>query len=228
MKKIILVALCLMSLGSVWAQKRVGEFSVIPRVGLNMSNLGDCNIYTTENEQLKSRIRPDFMLGADVEYQLLEPLGVSIGAFYSRQGCRWPDFSEEYITDDKSKVTSSIMEQAYNLQYINIPVSAKLYANDFISFHAGVQAGILLDAKYHYVISDLKEPVEGDKEFTSETHNEKMQNMNSVVWSIPLGASLEYQNVIVDVQYSFPLSRFNKIISKGGNRVWTFSVGYRF
>lgn len=243
MKKVVLLILCILCLGNAWAQKRVGQFSFIPRVGLNLSNLGKADGFaeypkfsdeeTTDVNH--SKTLPDFMIGGDVEYQITSPLAISLGAFYSRQGCRWADISKSKTDNDKTKWTNSIQDQAINLQYINVPVSAKLYINDFFAVHAGVQAGFLLDGKDKFVSSELMEPKEGDKKFTSEKHNEKMQDLNSIVWSIPVGASLEYENVIVDARYNIPLSRFSNqtmvpdgYVSTGGNRVWTISVGYRF
>lgn len=243
MKKIVLLTICVLCLGTTWAQKRVGHFSFIPRVGLNLSNLSDMDIYTTIDpngeDKIKSKTRPDFMLGGDVEYQVMAPLGVSIGAYYSRQGCRWADFSQSTIDNDKTKWTTSMQDQTVTLQYINVPISAKLYINDFFAVHAGLQAGFNVGSKMHYVVSDLIEPEEGEKDFKSETFDEKFKKMNPVVLSIPLGISLEYEKVIIDARYNIPLSRFSNqkgpdgcfgedYVYKGRNKVWTISVGYRF
>ena len=240
MKKVVLLTMCVLCLGTTWAQKRVGHFSFIPRVGLNLSNLGDMDIYTTIDpkgeEKMKSKIRPDFMLGADVEYQLMAPLGISVGAYYSRQGCRWADFSSVTIDNDKTKRTDSTQDFALKFQYINVPVSAKLYLNDFFAVHAGLQAGFAINGNMHSVNSVLMEPKVGETVFTSESYDEEMKDMNPLVLSIPLGVSMEYDHVILDARYNIPLSRFSNLknpldgsyIYKGGNRVWTISVGYRF
>lgn len=239
MKKLFFVFVLTLVATASWSQKRVGHYSFIPRVGLNLSNLGDMDIYIGDNPTsenvLKSKSRPDFMLGADVEYQLMEPLGISVGAYYSRQGCRWPDFSFSPIVDEdeKTTTTSSLQDWALTLQYINIPVSAKFYLNDFVAIHAGLQCGIKLDGNMHSVSSDLIEDASGNKTFKSETNDSKFDHLTPLVFSIPVGASIEYENVILDVRYNIPLSRFcnlkyqNDYVWTGRNQVWTLSIGYR-
>ena len=230
MKRIVLLALCLISINAAFAQKKVGQLSFIPRVGLNLSNLGDMDFYITadSNDKMTSRVRPDFLVGGDLEYQVVRQLGVSIGAFYSRQGCRWTDYTLE-STDSETKVVTrdSYEDQAYILQYINVPVTANLYVGDYFSFSLGVQCGALVGNNWHLVNIVSTETPDGDVTAKSTEQNTKLENMKSLVWSIPVGASFEYERVIIGVRYNIPLTRFNNLISKGGNRVWTFSVGYR-
>lgn len=238
MKKLFIVSFFVLFIVSAsWAQKREGEFSFIPRVGLNLSNLGDMDFYANSSDkEIKSKTRPDFMLGADVEYQVMSPLSVSIGAFYSRQGCRWADFSEVFMLN-KDKWTDTMQDQAVTLQYINVPLSAKLYANQYVALHAGLQVGFALASNWHSVNTTLIEHESGTTDYDSTESNTKVTKLNPVVFSIPLGVSLEYDKVIIDVNYNIPLSRFSNMkvdevtgshyLFDGGNQVLNFSVGYR-
>lgn len=75
-------------------ENRVGRFSVIPRVGVTIANLSDNSIYlaTENNREVKSKSRAGFSGGLDVEYRATDYLGVSLGAYYARQGARWGDY----------------------------------------------------------------------------------------------------------------------------------------
>lgn len=52
---------------------------------------------------------------------------------------------------------------------------------------------------------------------------------HTVDLSIPVGASYEYMNVILDARYNFGLTNIYKIDAmKSKNRFFTITVGYRF
>lgn len=228
MKKLILSALCLICIAPSWAQKPVGQLSVIPRVGLNLSNLGDMDFILGSGieKKHKSKSRPDFMLGADMEYQLMKPLAVSVGAYYSRQGCRWATL----YTHNSKESETGWEDMSIKLPYLNIPVTARLYINDYISFVAGVQCGVYLEGgRQEYTSTDIiVDPKSGERKLNkTEEHSDKINNMKPVVLSIPLGVAVEYEHVMIDVRYNMPLTKFHKVISNGGNQVLTFSVGYR-
>ncbi len=231
MKKTLLSALCLLCVVAAWAQKPVGQLSFIPRVGLNLSNLGDMDFhYFTSGSGIekkhKSKSRPDFMLGADMEYQVMKPLAVSLGAYYSRQGCRWATL----YTHNSKESETGWEDMFIKLPYLNVPVTARLYINDYISFVAGVQCGVYLGGgRLEYTSTDIiVDPKSGERKLSkTEEHSDKINNMKPVVMSIPLGVAVEYEHVIIDARYNMPMTKFNKMFSNGGNQVLTFSVGYR-
>ena len=239
MKKLVFVfVFAFVLVNGSWAQKREGEFSFIPRVGLNLSNLGEMSVCTIDESVHKSAVLPDFMLGFDVEYQLLKPLGLSLGAYYSRQGCRWSTFYDGVIYGAQNSASTSntsqetgYEDQSMKLQYINIPLNVKYYVNDFLSVHAGVQAGIYLKGSYDCTTNDITINTKtGERTYgvATKNHQDMADETNHLVWAVPVGVSLEYEHAIVDVSYSFPLSHFtNDYWGEGGNRVWTISVGYR-
>ena len=55
-------------------------------------------------------------------------------------------------------------------------------------------------------------------------------NCKSVAFSIPLGVSYEYENVVVDARYNIGLTRISdiKYVKSPKSQVIEFTVGYRF
>ena len=129
------IAICcmLMITTSASAQKEAGEFSFIPRIGMTLANMSGMDFfYDNENNEAKSKTKVGVTAGIDVEYQALPALGISLGAHYSLQGCRF------------SKNTSF---KAFNtnIHYLNFPLMANLYVGSGFAFRAGVQMGVKLD-----------------------------------------------------------------------------------
>ncbi len=213
-------------MGNVSAQKGVGEWSFIPRVGVNLSNLGGLNDKTSgiQTNKHNSAFKHDFMLGAESEYQILKPLGLSIGAFYSRQGCHWAPY-ETLLSPTKAEAYD---EERIKLQYVNIPFTANYYITDFLAVRAGLQCGLYIDGSWTYTHSDVVIDAIGAKTYGDrQERKETLVDMNKAVWSIPVAVSLEYENVLLDMRYNIPISKFSNTMSRGSNQVFTFNVGYR-
>ena len=93
MRRNILSLVCLLalSLGAMaqTVEREVGRFSVIPRVGVALANWSNNRIYYASGEDkasLKSSFQAGFMGGVDVEYRATKEIGVSLGAYYAKQG----------------------------------------------------------------------------------------------------------------------------------------------
>ena len=94
------------------------------------------------------------------------------------------------------------------LDYINIPIMANYYVMPGLAVKAGIQPGFLVSAK---------------------DGNSFKNQCNTFAFSIPIGASYEYQNFVVDARYSLGLSKINKEGSKSHkNGVFMISIGYKF
>lgn len=102
------------------AQNEVGQISVAPVVGINLSNLTKL-----DNTKMKFGIAA----GAVAEYGVSDNFGVSLGLIYSQQGCKF---------DGGGK---------YNMDYLNIPILAQYYVIDGLALKAGIQPGCLVSAK---------------------------------------------------------------------------------
>ena len=96
---------------------------------------------------------------------------------------------------------------SYKLDYINVPVMANYYVYQGLAIKAGVQPSLNVSSKIERVDLDY--------------------NTNSFYFSIPVGASYEYSNFVIDARYNFGIST---IFSPGDSRNAWFSItlGYKF
>ena len=96
------------------------------------------------------------------------------------------------------------------LDYINVPILANYYVIPGLAIKAGIQPGFLMSAK--------------DKD-----GNSFKDEMKKVDISIPLGASYEFENFVIDARYNLVLTKGNKNGSASNkNSVLMFTVGYKF
>lgn len=93
-KKIVIMMVLLLAVVGAKAQEvenPVGRFSVIPRIGVSLANWSGLTLETLDGTSLESKYQAGFMGGADVEYRIDKSLGITLGAYYARQGMRFPD-----------------------------------------------------------------------------------------------------------------------------------------
>ena len=102
-----------------------------------------------------------------------------------------------------------------NMDYLNIPILAQYYVIDGLALKAGIQPAALVSAK-----------AKGDG------GSESMKEFcNKFDVAIPVGASYEYQNFVIDARYNIGLTKtFKKSYTdeKSNNSVFQFTVGYKF
>ncbi len=192
MKKLFLATMMLLAGMTASAQHAVGGLTLQPQVGMTIST-------ATKFDDAKMKV--GLVAGAELEYQATDMLGIAAGLNYAMQGTA--------IEDEDDNM---------NLDYLNIPIRAKVYVAPGFSFNAGVQLGILTRAKFGDI--DLKD------------------YSKSVDFSIPLGASYEISNVVIDARYNLGLTKIadkDKAIKNGfddvsdsKNSVIMLTVGYRF
>ena len=215
-KKIVIMMVLLLAVVGAKAQEvenPVGRFSVIPRIGVTLANWSGLTLETLDGTSLESKYQAGFMGGADVEYRINKSLGITLGAYYARQGMRFPD-CELTENADKGEYTG-IKNHHVNLNYIQVPLMLKAYLVEGLSVNAGVQVGFLCgDGKITY--KDMRE--------TEATWPAKKVDV-----AIPLGLSYEYMNVILDARYNVSLTKAGKgDWDNCKNKALTFTVGYRF
>ena len=93
MMAVALMVLAVMAAVAQDIENPVGKISVIPRIGVVLSNWSNNKIYFTTEENadyMKSKYQAGFMGGVDFEYRATEQVGISLGAYYAKQGFRWP------------------------------------------------------------------------------------------------------------------------------------------
>ena len=138
----------------------VGRFSVIPRIGVSLANWSGLTLETLEGTSLESKYQAGFMGGADVEYRINKSLGVTLGAYYARQGMRFPDCE---LTENAEKGEyTGIKNHHVNLDYIQVPLMLKVYLVEGLSLNTGVQLGFLCsDGKVKREETDLQKDKNG-------------------------------------------------------------------
>lgn len=240
MKKCIwAIALFLLSVVGVNAQETenpVGKFSVIPHVGVGLSNWSNNTLVVGDNADgnLKSKYQAGFTGGVDVEYRATKEVGVSLGVSYARQGFKFPSYQTEKKTNDGTTLDGYNNIHA-NLDYIQVPLMVKAYVTRSLSLMLGVQAGFLCgDGKLNM---DHTTAIIGKTSENGEVTTKETETMTST-WptkkvnvSIPIGISYEYMGVILDARYNLGLANVSDAPSEVNesckNNGFVLSVGYR-
>jgi hypothetical protein len=227
MKKGLLILALFAVVISASAQRDPGSWSLIPRLGVSIANMTDNDLVIgVDGSSISSKYKAGMVGGVDVEYQVIDKASVILGAYYSMQGCRYADC--EYTSDGKTSY--GYKNNRTNLQYINVPLLLNCYVAQGLAVKAGVQLGFLLDAKSKVESTPITKNKDGSQSYGDM---EKMStsftdNCHSVDFSIPVGVSYEYMNVILDARYNFGLSKIYKVDGLSSkNRNFTVSVGYR-
>ncbi len=121
MKKFLIMAAMTLSSAGAFAQYSGGEFTLQPKIGLNVSNLSHYD---------DSDYKAGLVAGIETEYHINNWFALSGGLMYSQQGA----------DSNKYKVTTK-------LDYLNIPILANFYIAKGLAVKAGLQPGFLLSAK---------------------------------------------------------------------------------
>ena len=224
MKKLFaLVALCVATV-SASAQSEVGTFTLQPKIGLNVSFLTNAGkSYLVEPLGGKpmegSRdVKFGFVAGVEGEYQITPMISVAAGLLYSMQGTKWEDLESQ-----TAYYRAMSKDRMVNLSYLNIPIVANFYVAKGFALKAGVQAGFLLDSKGKETIYDNLENRE------VETSGD-IEGIKKFDLSIPLGASYEFNNVVIDARYNLGLTKVcpGEENKSAKNSVVQVTVGYKF
>ncbi len=209
-RKTLMSFLLLILSMQVHAQQETGSLMICPKVGLNIASC-------TNNDGYSPRV--GLVAGLDFQYQIVKRFACLVGLHYSMQGLEGPlPFTDNWMYSvNRTK-----------MDYINIPILAKFYVYKGLSVNAGIQPGF-------NVISKTKNSTFYYPELDPPT----AFKANTFDFSIPLGISFEFQNVVLDARYNFGLTKMAKNVSNvispendsdidAKNRVFQFSVGYKF
>ena len=213
MKKMMMIAAMAVACLTASAQNEVGQLTLQPKIGMNITNISGAEIVTgtsTEN----ANFMVDFAVGVEAEYGLAEKFSLAAGILYSRQGCDFGEFkaSNGYTTVGWDKNQNK-------LGYLNIPIVANYYIAKGFAIKAGIQPGFLLSAK---------RKIDGIGDTPSEDIDYK-DALESFDLSIPLGLSYETDNVVIDGRYNLGVTKINKEGDKDlKNSVIQFTIGYKF
>ena len=203
MKKFFVAVLAAVSIVTANAQQPVGTFSIQPKVGLNIASLTD-----TDDDD---GARTGFVIGVEGMHQASDNVGLSLGVLYSQQGATGED--RDYDTTVK-------------LDYINVPIMANVYVVKGLALKLGLQLGFLVNDKCEVKNSSFSAEVDLEDAF------KKLNipiSVKSVDFSIPVGLSYEYSNVVLDARYNWGLTEvINGMDLSMKNSVFQFTLGYKF
>ena len=143
MRKVIIMAVLMLSSVAAFAQRPVGSLTVQPKIGMNFATL-------TKADDSESRI--GLVAGAELEYQISDIFSISGGALYSQQGCEW--------SENGGTLTSK-------LDYINIPLLANVYVVKNLAVKVGLQPAFNVNSKQKASKGDAsaQDALDGTKTF---------------------------------------------------------------
>lgn len=238
MKKKATLAIALMAAASAFAQPEAGTFSLTPKVGFSGSSVTS-NLYEGSDFEILgtkssngTAYKAGFVAGVEAGYQVSDKFAVTAGILYSQQGVQRGNsasvaggqiselpLGENY--EDNSKL---------NLDYINIPILANYYLFKGFAVKAGIQPGFLVSAKNKQDLTHVYNGVTG-KDEKHETVDVK-SGYNTFDFSIPVGVSYEFCNIVFDARYNIGVTDVAKKSytdgKNGKNSVFQITVGYKF
>lgn len=195
MKKVILSVLFLIVTQSLLSQENSnndGSFGI--KGGLNYSTVtkGDFD------EGLDPRT--SFYLGFFGEIPLVENVfSIQPEFIYSRQGF-----------ENNFSLLGNNYKTTYKIDYINMPILAKIYLGDVFAIEAGPQFGL-----------KINENIESDNS-TTETND-----VNSFDTALAGGISLNFDDIFISGRYTYSLNEVVKD-SNAKNSVFQVGLGFKF
>ncbi|MBT8321579.1 MAG: PorT family protein [Eudoraea sp.] len=197
MKKLIFLSLLAVLALSSCATTHYGF-----RGGLNLANInGD----DTDNLSTRSAI----FFGGFGEFGVTDKFAIQPEVLFSQQGAEYED----------SESGGEFYDGRFKLDYINVPVLAKVYVADGFFFEAGPQVGILLSAKDEY-----DSPISGEDDIKDFIKSTDFSGNVGLGYQLDMGLNF-------NARYNFGLSSFDDfedVDENLKNGVISIGVGFRF
>ena len=198
MKKIMMIAAMMVATLSANAQNEVGQVTLKPTVGMNISTI-------TGDGDHKSKV--GLVAGVEAEYGIAEKFGLQFGVLYSMEGAKVKNVVVAPGTGASAYLADKVN---FNLDYINIPILAQFYPAKGFAVKAGIQPAFNVRHKYSGYYSST---IEGVKSFN---------------FSIPVGLSYEYESFVLDARYNIGVTKLYKDADQGRNSTISITLGYKF
>ncbi|MBQ2200746.1 MAG: PorT family protein [Bacteroidaceae bacterium] len=207
MKKLFFAAAVLMCSLTAFAQSKEGTFNILPKAGINISNLSNKD---------NAKVKVGFTAGAEAEYQLTKQLSLSAGALFSMQGAKSTTVFRE-VDNTTKEIREVDIKNTMEFDYINVPILANYYIIEGLAVKLGIQPGFNIVAK--------RKRTDGvDK--VSENLKNLGVDVRKVDFSIPIGISYELNDFVVDARFNLGLTEVADLV-KSKNRVFQITFGYQ-
>lgn len=144
-----------------------------------------------------SKSKVGLVAGVEGQYQFTDLFALSAGLLYSQQGYKLDGYEDEEGDEGDYK---------WKPAYLNIPILANVYVVKGLAVKLGIQPG--------FMVSKDDDGEDGDAIKTFD-------------FTIPVGLSYEYSNVVLDARYNWGLTKVSKDYD-AKNTVFQITLGYRF
>ncbi|MCW4467442.1 PorT family protein [Flavobacterium sp. MFBS3-15] len=211
-KNLLTVAATLLAAASFAQEKMEDPAAKNPAFGIKAG----LNIATITGDVNDASPRLGVHFGVTAEFKLSDRFSIQPELLYSMQGVK-ETVSEEYLG---SIITG---EGTTKMDYINLPVMAKIYLSDGFSLEVGPQIGVLVSGKISYDLNFEGENVSGTEDASSELKSVDFAFNAGLGYKLPSG--LFFQG-----RYSLGLTNTydGDFDTEGKNGVLQFSIGYQF
>lgn len=196
----MMIAAMMVAAMSANAQNEVGQLTLMPKAGINISTI------TGSGSDKKSKV--GLVAGAEFEYGVAQNFDITAGVLYSMEGAK--------IGDAK-----------FNMDYINIPILANYYVVPGLAVKAGIQPAfnVRKKASYNGNTVNIDDVMNEVLDWTGAGVETGVKTFNL---SIPVGLSYEYQSFVLDARYNIGVTKLFKNADQGRNSTFAITLGYKF
>ncbi|MDD7336693.1 MAG: outer membrane beta-barrel protein [Prevotella sp.] len=213
---------------------RSGKFSFIPQVGVSLAKFSEHTLFYSNGSQsgpIDDRFKAGFLAGAELMYNTSNDLAFTLGCFYVQAGNHYLDHEE-----GDGSTGEGITSNNVTIGQISVPLMVNYYLVPGLAVKGGVELNFNTSATWKYSYSNFTVDDAGVRTYQPPVDVKQNDlHANDFTVSIPLGLSFEYENVVIDARYHFPLSKafkHNDDVSKAWgnakNMLVTITAGYRF
>ena len=213
MKKLLIV-LSLFFL-SMTVQAQVESYwRIYPKLGFTLAKFPNDKFYSGDKElsEYTARYKQGMTGGLEVAYER-GVVTFMAGLMYANRG----------------GLIEKVSGIQYTLHYLEIPLMTGYEILEGLKIKAGIQPGFLLKAKFMQSKITSEKQKDGQTKViaTEETDSDASDLFKKFDFSIPVGISYEFSNVVIDARYVFGVTQNSDLI-KARNGGFTFTVGYGF
>ena len=224
MKKLLFV-LSLFFL-SLTIQAQVDSYwRLYPKIGFTLAKFPNDKFYSGDRElsEYTARYKQGMTGGLEVAYEH-GVASFTAGVMYSNRGTKYNDYTYE-----DAGLIEKVSGIQYTLHYLEIPLMTGYEIMEGLKIKAGIQPGFLLQAQFMQSTITSEKQKDGQAKViaTEETDRDASDMFKKFDFSIPVGISYEFSNVVIDARYVFGVTENSDLI-KARNGGFTFTVGYGF